>query len=208
MYPKVGQNIQFKINNRDETWKSVVADIQDEEIFITFPTDRTILGSLLTGSPIEIIYASGESKYEFVTEILGKKIENILLVKIRKPKEEEIKKIQERENFRVNASLRLALKETKLSTVNISAGGLLCSCDMVEEFTIGEEVLGMVFVPDNSNDETTSVSFKGEIIRVDVLKEIGKKNIAVKFNSIETKDQQKILQYCFEKQRQNRSKIR
>jgi c-di-GMP-binding flagellar brake protein YcgR len=208
MYPKVNQNITIKLKSQDQSWKSIVAEVGKEDILIGFPMDRTIFGLLQNGTTIEVTYTLGENKYKFSTEIIGREIENILLFKLKKPQENEIIKIQQRENFRVKANLRLILKEKESNTINISAGGLLCSCGLDLPLKQGEVVPGTIFIPSIANDEIASIPFQGEIIRVELVKELERKKVALKMIKLEQQDQKKIIQYCFEKQRQMRLKER
>lgn len=71
-----------------------------------------------------------------------------------------------------------------------------------------EEVSGTIFVPNVTNNEASPLSFKGEITRIHLIKELDRKNVAVKFIQLDPQDQKKIVQFCFEKQRQLRMKER
>ncbi|WP_169797570.1 flagellar brake protein [Neobacillus fumarioli] len=208
MYPKINQNITIQLFNQDLLWKSMVAEIGDEELFISFPMDHTINGLLQNGTILQVSYTANESKYTFTSEIIGRKIETIPLLRLKKPLETQIAKIQQRENFRVNANLRLILQEREVRTLNISAGGLLCSCHMDLPLVEREEVSGTIFVPNVTNNEASPLSFKGEITRIHLIKELDRQNVAVKFIRLDPQDQKKIVQFCFEKQRQLRMKER
>ncbi|WHZ06188.1 hypothetical protein QNH48_28340 [Neobacillus sp. YX16] len=92
--------------------------------------------------------------------------------------------------------------------MNISAGGLLCSSDSSVPFKHREVVSGTIFVPNTTDEEINIIPFLCEIIRVDLVKELERNQVALTFIKIHQQDQQKILQYCFEKQRQMRLKER
>jgi c-di-GMP-binding flagellar brake protein YcgR len=208
VYPKVNQNIVIKLTSRDQSWKSIVAEIGADEILIGFPMDRTILGLLQNGVSIEVSYILDEKRYMFSTKIMGRKIENMVICMLKKPKENMIKKIQMREYFRVDANLRVVLKGKESNTINISAGGLLCSYDPSIPFEHREVVSGTILVPNTTDSETTIIPFQSEIIRVELVEELERNQVGIKFIKINQQDQQKILQYCFEKQRQMRVKER
>lgn len=204
MYPKVNQNIVIKENNQDNSWKSIVADVGESEILIGAPMDLSNFGMLRIGTTIEVSYTLEVSKYKFLTEILGRKNENIPLFILKKPEEKEIIKVQQREDFRVNVNLPLILKEKELYTINLSAGGFLCSTSLDFELNEGETVLGTIFLPSFTGGKASSISFRCEIIRIDLIKELERYQVALKFIEIGRQDQKKIIQYCIEKQRQLR----
>jgi c-di-GMP-binding flagellar brake protein YcgR len=99
MYPKVSQHIDIEINH-DHSCRSVVAEVGENEIYINFPMDRTIIGMLSIGTKLDISFIVEGNRYQFVSEIIGRKIDGIPLIKITKPNENSISKIQLREYFR------------------------------------------------------------------------------------------------------------
>jgi c-di-GMP-binding flagellar brake protein YcgR len=208
MYPKVNQNIFINLKGHDQSWKSIVAEIGEDEILIGIPMDRTIFGLLQNGTQTEVSYISDGKRYMFSSVIIGREVQNIIIAKLKKPKEIEIMQIQLREYFRVVANLRVILKEKESNTVNISAGGLLCSCDSSLPFKHGEVVSGTILVPNTTDEGINTIPFQCEIIRVDLVKELERNQVALKFIKINQQDQQRILQYCFNKQRQMRLKER
>lgn len=208
MYPKVNQNIMIDINDHDASCRSLVAEVGDEEILICFPMDKSITGLLAIGTKLEITYIVEDNKYSFQTEITGRKKAVMPLFHIRKPKENEIIRIQLRENFRVRTNLRLYLDEYELSTINISAGGALFSCEIDLPYQQGEQVSGTIVLPNLQMKELDSVKFDGVIIRINQMNNDERKYVALQFSSMDQKDQKKLVQYCFEKERQNRLKGR
>jgi c-di-GMP-binding flagellar brake protein YcgR len=208
MFPKVNQNIMIEILSHELSCKSNIADIGEAEILISIPLNREIIGLLSLGTKLEITFSSGESKFQFTTEILGRTRENIPLLRLAKPKESDIIKIQQRENVRVNSNLRLIVDEHELHTINISAGGALFSSK--SDFVIheGEGLTGILYIPDERSKEPVPIPFESKVIRVTWMKEIGKNFVAIEFTSIKRPDQMKIIQHCFEKQRKMRLKVR
>jgi c-di-GMP-binding flagellar brake protein YcgR len=170
--------------------------------------DRNMIGLLTEGTQVDIIFMEDENQYKFQTEIIGRKKDNIPLCRITKPQEKEIIRIQRRDNFRVNSHLRLMVNENKLNTINISAGGMLFSCGVDVQLLEGEVVSGTLFVPNTENKESSIIPFQGQIIRIHLIKDQERRNVAMKFTVMDKRDQMKIVQHCFEKQRQIRLKSR
>lgn len=208
MYPKVNQNIMIDVTDHDASCRSLIAEVGEQEILVCFPMDRSITGLLSIGTKLELTYIIDENKYSFQTEIIGRKQAIMPLIHIRIPLEEEIIRIQQRENFRVRTNLRVYLDEYELSTINISAGGALFSCEIDLPYQEGEQVSGTLLIPNLQKKELDSVKFEGVIIRINQMNNEERKNVALQFSSMDQKDQKKLVQYCFEKERQNRLKGR
>jgi len=190
--------------SRSQSSKSLIADIGEEEMLIALPMNTDLIGFLPVNTKIDITFVTDVTKYRFKPEILGRKKDNIPLFRVKKPLEKDIVKIQQRENFRVNANLRVLLKETEQRTVNISAGGLLCSCSQDLELVPNEEVPGTLFLPVADSNQIEAVDFKAQIIRTSEVPRAERMNVAMKFIEIDRESQTKVTQYCFEKQRQER----
>ncbi|WHZ05405.1 PilZ domain-containing protein [Neobacillus sp. YX16] len=202
MYPKVNQNIVLDIKGKDKNFKTIVAEISDKEILIGFPMDLNILGLLPRGTVIYITYSVGDDLYKFLSTIIGKRNENMPLFRLVKPKEKDIKKIQRRNNFRVKANLPMVLKDSEVTTVDISAGGIQISCKENYEIVYGEVVSGTLHIPGELED----VNFQGIVKRISRNANDERKNVAIAFTNLNQGNQEKITRYCFDKQRQMRLK--
>lgn len=204
MYPKVNQNIMIEITKSDQSCKSIVAEMRENEILIGVPMDRRMVGLLLEETKIKVIFLTEENQYMFRTKIIGKTKDNIPLFRIIKPQENEIIKIQRRENFRMPTNLRFLFRDQDLYTINISAGGILFSCQANLELQVGDEISGTLFVPNPQNKVVYPITIQGEIKRMDSSTIEDRRNVALQFTAMNQRDQMIITQYCFEKQRQNR----
>jgi len=193
----------MNVLNRSQPSKSLIADIGEEEMLIALPMNANdLIGLLTVGSQLEITFIVEDKKYKFRTNVIGRKKDNIPLFRVVKPLEKDIYRIQMRENFRVNANLKVLLNETEQNTVNISAGGLLCSCKQEFDIKATDEVSGTIFLPNPENKIQESVQFKAEVIRITQVPKAERINVAMKFIELERGAHPKIIQYCFEKQRQ------
>lgn len=202
MYPKVNQNIVIEIKNCDKSFRSIVADIGNKDMLIGIPLDRENIGLIMDGTELNIFFSTNENLYKFSTRMIEKTKDKIQLYRITKPDEKEIKKIQRRDNFRIRTSLPLILNETELKTIDLSVGGVLISSRLDIEVREGESVTGIIYIPNLKNKITEAIPFQGRIKRIEVIKERERKNIAIEFTDVEKRDQMKITQYCFERQRE------
>lgn len=208
MYPKVNQHIFIDIISQEKSCRSIVSEIGEKEILIGFPMDGNIIGLLTDGTRLDITFMSGDDQFRFQTQIIGKKRENITLLRISKPQEKEIIRIQRRDNFRVNSNLRLMVNENELTIINISVGGVLFSTSVDFEPLVGEVISGILLLPNAQNKEQESIAFQGQIKRINLIETQERKNVAIAFTTLSQRDQMKIYQHCFEKQRQVRLKQR
>lgn len=204
MYPKVNQNIIIEVGGQDQSWKSIVSDVRDREIMVGSPSDLSSLGQLQIGTIIEVSYILNDNKYGFFTEIIGRKTENINVLILNKPEKKDITKLQLREDFRVNVNVPLFLKDKESKIINLSGGGLLCSCSPDLELNDGEVVSATITLSSFASEKDSIISFKCEVIRL--VKVLERNQVALKFLDLTGQDQKKIVQFCIEKQRQLRMK--
>ena len=204
MFPKINQNIFLNVPNEDQSYRSIVAEIDENEILIGFPVEADLIGFLPDGTELEITYITSGSLYRFHTQIVGRKNDTIRLYRVIKPSNDRIKKVQRRDNFRVYTNLKLNLNDLELTTINISAGGALFASNTYVSFTKGEVVTGTLFVPNVQSKVTEAIAFKGQVKRIAPTEHDNIKNIAIEFTHVNQRDQSKIVQYCFERQRQMR----
>lgn len=203
MYPKVNQQILIDIVQKGISYRSIVAECEDDEILIGIPMSDQI-GILVNGTEVDISFKSGDNLYKFTSAIVGKKLDKIPLYRIEKPNEKKIYRIQRRENFRVSLNLKLILLENEYMTVNVSAGGLLFSALGRLNFCEGQVISGQVLVPNLHNHEFEFVSFEGEVKRVYQSENRERTFVALEFTEIEPEDQTIIIQSCFDQQRKMR----
>ncbi|MCD4839683.1 flagellar brake domain-containing protein [Neobacillus sedimentimangrovi] len=206
MYPKISQNIMIELKNVNKTCKSIVAEIEENEILIVFPMLRTIMGHISEGDKLEISYLINENKYKFDSQVIGRKNGTVPLLRITKPIENEIVRVQRRDNFRVKANLDLIVNDTTVTTLDISGGGLQFTCKTDLELQEGSEMTGTLIVPTSHNNDSTPINFVGQVKRIQMNKDESLKNVAVQFTKLNQKDQMKIIQFCNYKLRQIRLK--
>ncbi|NMD69083.1 hypothetical protein HHO41_02195 [Bacillus sp. DNRA2] len=203
MFPKVNQQILIDIVQKGVSYRTIIAEYQDDEILIGIPMSDMV-GVLPNGTEIDVTFKSGENLFRFTSEIIGKKLDRIPLYRIHKPSEKKIYRIQRRENFRVNLHLKLFLLENEYTTVNVSAGGLLFSTHGKIGLHEGQIVSGQVVVPNIQNHEFELVPFEGEIRRIYPSEDKQYTFAALQFTEIDPKNQTLIIQSCFEQQRKLR----
>jgi c-di-GMP-binding flagellar brake protein YcgR len=201
---KVNQNIVVNVEVEDQSFQSIVAEITDKEIFISLPLEGIVIRNLPVNTSISVYFSTGDNQYKFSSAIVGKISDNIPLYRIVKPQPKDMIKVQRRDNFRVKTNLSLKLNDHDLITLNISAGGLLCSCSKDLMLKINDSVKGILFLPPIENKAIDPIHFQGEIKRVSQMDHPDKMYVALEFGRLNDRDQMNLVQYCFYKQKQNR----
>ncbi|MNC56895.1 PilZ domain protein [compost metagenome] len=125
------------------------------------------------------------------------------MVRVRKPEEESIFKIQRRSFLRVNAELELAVKDALGSrflvrTDDIGGGGTSFLSDAKVKLAVSDNLSCWLLLP-YRNGSMEHANFEAEIVRMKQL-ENGRNLVMLKFLSISDVERQKIIRYCFERQ--------
>lgn len=212
----MSEKVEFKINSKieilmeDGTYKSDIQDITDEYIAISIPVNDGSYLPLRRGETIEGIYYENKSVYKFFTFVIGRKIDRIMLIILKKP--EKFIKVQRRNYVRVcfltdiaftiigNKNVKVDVNNDEIKfysgyLLDLSAGGIrlrtekdLYLHDMIMvNISIKEEVL----------------SLKGKVVRIE--KDENNKNIyGICFLEIDNKTIDKIMRILFQIMREQR----
>lgn len=211
MYPKINEYLYIQVASSDTAeaeveYRSRIAETDDEAFLIEIPMQESSgrLKRLFMGDELSAYFITeGGIKNYFNTHVLGFKEDVIRMVRVQKPAEESIFKIQRRSFFRVNAELELAVKDSNGSrflvrTDDIGGGGTSFLADNKVKMEVGGKISCWLLVPFR-NGSTEHVYFEGEVVRIKEL-ENGRNLAMVKFVAITDTERQKIIRYCFERQ--------
>lgn len=211
MYPKINEYLYIQVASSDTAeaeveYRSRIAETDDEAFLIEIPMHESSgrLKRLFMGDELSAYFITeGGIKNYFNTHVLGFKEDVIRMVRVQKPAEESIFKIQRRSFFRVNAELELAVKDSNGSrflvrTDDIGGGGTSFLADNKVKMEVGGKISCWLLVPFR-NGSTEHVYFEGEVVRIKEL-ENGRNLAMVKFVAITDTERQKIIRYCFERQ--------
>lgn len=212
----VGTNLtlEYKQPGKElERYSCKIIDRTDEELIIDYPihttTKKTVFFSV--GSTFSASYTSNDNAViQFRTEIIRKVKLNIPGIAITLPEMEEMKRIQRREFVRIDATLDVAVHSRNRTfepfttmTTDISGGGLSLITSDNSPFNLGD-VLDLWLVLYNKTGKYQYVYSAAKIVFIQTRDKIH--TLSVKFVSIDPKEQQRIIGYCFDKQREARKK--
>jgi c-di-GMP-binding flagellar brake protein YcgR len=214
---ETNQIIEVKIKHEDRVMSAFFSEINKEGMCITYPLEEETgtFRPLTNGMNLFITYTSKKSSccYQFPTQVVGRKKDNIPLIILKTPKDEEVKRIQRREFFRVPAALPITLiKETEkdvqkypAQTIDISGNGILFACKAAANWVENETVKGTMTLP-VSEKENRPISFDAKIIRTNIKDD--EQRHSLMFKGLTAHDQETIIQFCVRRQMELRKKMK
>ncbi|GAA0297007.1 c-di-GMP-binding flagellar brake protein YcgR [Gracilibacillus halotolerans] len=203
----VGKTLQLTLSNDLETvYRCRVIDLRDETIIVDIPinqeTNRQSIFDI--NSIVDVSFSHQDAVYRFPSIILKKNISDKVPWMALSYFPDRLQKIQRREYIRVETILDVSvhfpngeLADFVTVTHDLSGGGSALLVDKSMKIPKKVEVDLLFILP--LKGEIEYVPVYGETVRIVERKE--EKNIlSIKFNNMTQEDQQKIIQYCFQKQ--------
>ncbi len=220
--PQVGQMIWLSPASLSEeksrqVFRSRIADTDGDVVAIELPTgDETGRpGAFVPGSKWMAWYIGSDgARYDFHTEILGRRSENIPLLLIRIPDKQQISRTQRRHFLRVQTSVEIAVKTKDkvrnyhflAKTLDLSGGGMAFSCPDTYKLMEKDKLTIWIALPSKAGTVGHAVA-EAEIIRIMPPKESGQHQwVSVKFTNISETDRAKVIRACYERQLDMRKK--
>ena len=195
---------------RVEKFRCKVVEQKDGVIYIDYPintiTKKTAF--LIDGAQFRVTF-NDESKQSFAfnTEVLGHKKENISMIMLSCPPDDEFIKIQRREFVRVQTPVDVAVEYdnhfTQLVADDISAGGVLLTLSKPINFKDGDTVRLTIVLP-YMNNEIRYI--QTDALVVAIVERDNRTLASLQFTDTDDIDKQYIVRFCFERQLQIRKK--
>lgn len=213
---KVGTKVSLILNEpgkSKEEYYSKIIDMKENYIILDNPvhkaTRKTIYFPVGTFFNLSFV-GDDQAVYEFSSKIAARLKLKFPALAVPMPKLEDLHRIQRREFVRVDAIVDVAVhRKDKYNrafttvTSDISGGGLSLILPKKESLEMDEVVdiwLSLGFISGTYHYIHTSAKV------VFIQSKDGIRSASVKFESIKTQEQQLIVSYCFEKQREMRKK--
>lgn len=206
--------LEYKLPGKElEKYHCKIIDRTENELIIDYPvhalTKKTTFFSI--GSSFIASYVGDENAvYQFSTKIIRRVKTNVPGIAVSIPGITEITRIQRREFVRVEVAIDVAVhsKEQTFSpftsvTSDISGGGLSIIVNDQSQFKLGEELDIWLALPLIAG-RIEYIHSSAQIVFIQSKNKIN--TISVKFLSLKQQEQQKIISYCFERQREARKK--
>ncbi|MFG6494372.1 flagellar brake domain-containing protein [Fictibacillus sp. UD] len=196
-------------SDKKNKYRCKVYDVKDDHLYIDYPsnekTNRTEY--FFDGTQFKASFVDKEKNvFTFRTELLGRKIENIPVLMIASPKEEEIQKIQRREFVRVETMIDVSVVNSNDSyppfnsvVLDFSAGGMLLSLPLDHSVKSEDKLDCLVVLPMQSG-EKVYLDLPCNVLRILDGHMNGRQRASLQFDQITQKDRQYIIRFCFEQQ--------
>ncbi|MFC7370493.1 flagellar brake protein [Fictibacillus iocasae] len=190
-------------------YRCKVMDILEESIAVDYPINEKTNRTEFFGNGTEFaasFVGSDKNVYQFHSELIGRKVENIPLMVMSWPGEGSVVKIQRREYVRVEVLLNVSIlkNEEQLdpftsTALDISGGGMLLSLPEQHGLQENMDISCRLQLPMQSG-EVKSVEIPCKVIRLMPGIQQGKERASVMYVNITDHDQSVIMRYCFEQQ--------
>jgi c-di-GMP-binding flagellar brake protein YcgR len=202
-------NKKMEIELEDGAYKCNVQDITDEYIGISIPVNNGKYLPLRTGEQVRGVYYCDNNVYRFTTVVIGRKIEKILIIMLKKP--EKVVMVQRRTYVRVPLMINVycALMSVEKGIYNvsdnqidffegysldISGGGMKIAVDRKLEKKIIFGNILLITIP--LKDETLTV--RGKIMRIDNDRSNPKIVCGLNFIDLDKKARETIIALVFQ----------
>lgn len=211
MLPKINQTtflqpLPIVSPEKEVTLRSRVADVDNQSIWLEIPLDekKRKLHRPQIGEHYRIYYFTQDGvKHLFESAVTHIKQDAVSMFSIRKPNAEDISREQRRSFLRVDAQLEIAVRigdNIRFTAVTDDVGGGGVSFQTSRKWPL---VPGMLLscwlLLTYRNGNIAHAKFEGEIVRV-MSVEPENYLVMVRFQDIQEAEQQKIIQFCFERQ--------
>lgn len=196
-------SIDKDFSKENEKYKSKIIDIGIGHVMIDYPTHITTgkTAFFLDGTQFLVSFTDQlKNSYYFKTEVNGRFLKGVPMLKLSYPGDDQLIQIQRREFVRTDAALDVAvLKDgeyTQLIAEDISAGGLALNFSSAKYSE--KDLLSLLIVLPFKNKSMKYIRTDAEIIRI--TESANKKVASIKFNDISLIDRQQIVRFCFEQE--------
>lgn len=196
-------------NEQFEKYKCRLVEKDENVIYIDYPinmkNNRTIF--LLDGTQLKVSFVTENSAYIFNSEVLGRVLQEIPMIKLSYPGNQYVMKVQRRQYVRIPTAVDVAIHplENEFSpftttTEDISAGGsLVLLRGQVQEIYQGMDVMA-VFVLPMQNGEYHYLKLKSKVIRMMDQEKTGKTLFSIHFMDVSPIQRQILLRFSFDRQ--------
>jgi len=196
--------------DRIEKLRCKVVEQGEGVIYIDYPIDvkTNKTAFLIDGAEFRVTFQNeAKQSFAFTTEVLGRQVGDIPMIKLKHPPQNEFLKIQRREYVRVQTPVDIAVEVNgefkQYVTEDISAGGVLLNLRGPAPFEPKDRVKLLIVLP-YFNKEIRYIQIAGVI--VSVFERDGRFLAAIQFLDTDDIDKQYFVRFCFERQLQIRKK--
>lgn len=202
--------IDKELTEGSEKYKSKVIDIAEDYVMVDYPTNMESgkTAFFVDGTQLLVNFTDKHKmSYAYRTEVRGRMMKGVPMLKLSYPGDEQLIKIQRREFVRVDTAIDVAVmkngEKSQYVAEDISAGGIALRLPESPSFQ-AEDTLSLVIVLPFMNKEIKYVHVDATVIRI--WEKSGQKIASLQFGDVSMEDRQRIVRFSFEKQLEMRNR--
>lgn len=199
-----------------EKLKCKLVERKGNQLFIDYPINMTTGRSafLMIGTELIASFVSNKDQlsFRFQTEVTGRVKENIPMLSLSYPGDEQLIKIQRREYVRITTTLDVAIhpilnefQPFTAVTTDISAGGSAILIPKTVKLQENQELYVWFSLP-FQNGAIEHIKVHSKVIRILTVENDVFVKVPLKFIDIDEKTRQTLIRYCFQQQIQMKRK--
>ncbi len=211
---KIGTNIILESISSDvkDRLRAKIVEQKNNILYIDYPTNiqTNKTSFLLEGGQYCVSFVDeAKNAFAFKTEVLGRIKNNIPMIMLALPANDQFIRIQRREYVRVATPVDVAVEYNQQNyqyvAEDISAGGLAINIPRIVPFKENDELQLIIVLPfSNSNEGVKYVHTSARVIRI--IEKDQRMLATLQFTNTDDVDRQYIVRFCFERQLQIRKK--
>lgn len=200
--------LELKYSDRFEKYKCKLVERKDHQLYIDYPinleTKKTAF--FIDGTQLKCSFVSRDnSVYLFESEVMGRIKQNIPMIVLSYPGDEQLIKIQRRQYVRVETSIDVAVHPTNFEfepfvtvTDDISAGGAAIITPKNLKLQPNQIIATWIVLPMH-NGEYHYFKFQAKVVRIIMMDEF-KNKVSLQFVELTPNERQVLLRFCFDRQ--------
>lgn len=200
--------LELKYTDKFEKYKCKLVERKGQHLFIDYPinieTKKTAF--FIDGTQIKCSFVSRDgSVYMFESEVIGRIKQNIPMLLLAYPGDQQLVKIQRRQYVRVETPIDVAVHPTNFEfkpfvtvTDDISAGGAAIILQKKMNLVPGMKITSWIVLP-LQNGDYHYFKFESKVVRIIPLDEMRNK-ASLQFNEVSPHERQILLRFCFDRQ--------
>lgn len=211
---KIGTNIILESISSDvkDRLRAKIVEQKNNILYIDYPTNiqTNKTSFLLEGGQYRVSFVDeAKNAFAFKTEVLGRIKNNIPMIMLALPANDQFIRIQRREYVRVATPVDIAVEYNQQNyqyvAEDISAGGIAINIPRIVPFKENDELQLIIVLPfSNSNEGVKYVHTSARVIRI--IEKDQRMLATLQFTNTDDVDRQYIVRFCFERQLQIRKK--
>lgn len=207
---KIGDiiTLELKYSDKFEKYRCKLVERKGDNLFIDYPvnneTNKTAF--LIDGTQLKCTFLdSNGTVYLFESEVLGRIKQNIPMLKLSYPGEENLIKIQRRQFVRIETSIDIAIHSMEFEfppfsavTDDISAGGVAVITNSDTKLRQGMKICTWLVLT-LQNGDYHYLKLESKVVRIIPLNKHSCK-VSIQFVNTSPQDRQLLLRFCFDRQ--------